>query len=139
MAFRRVYSLGHSEFNGFLFSLVGEEKNGNQLTVLSALARLGLDPWGEAARLSKLKKEAAISTLAAAIATLPEGDWTVSDSRSIAACLVARLPGHGLSSVTSSADGGVEDQKPESSVWKWLTWIAVGLAVIVVLRRLFGG
>ena len=56
MALRPEYSLGHSEFNEFLFAFVGEEKSGQQLTVLSALARLGLDPWGEAARLSELPK-----------------------------------------------------------------------------------
>jgi hypothetical protein len=45
MALRPEYSLVHSEFNDFLFAFVGEEKSGLQLTVLSALARLGLDPW----------------------------------------------------------------------------------------------
>lgn len=54
MPLRSEYMLGHSEFNEFLFAVVGEERGGQQLTVLSALARLGLDPWGEAARLSKL-------------------------------------------------------------------------------------
>jgi hypothetical protein len=57
MALRPEYSLIHSEFNDFLFALVGKEKNGMQLTVLSALVRLGFDPWREAARLSELTKE----------------------------------------------------------------------------------
>ncbi len=52
MALRPEYSLVHSEFNDFLFALVGQEKSGMQLTVLSALARFGFDPWREAARLS---------------------------------------------------------------------------------------
>ena len=75
MALRPEYSLVHSEFNGFLFALVGQEKSGMQLTVLSALARLGFDPWREAARLSELTKEAATSALAAVISELPEGNW----------------------------------------------------------------
>ena len=54
MTLRPEYSLVHSEFNEFLFAFVGEEKSGADLTVLSALARLGLDPWNEAARLSAL-------------------------------------------------------------------------------------
>ena len=37
MALRPEYSLVHSEFNDFLFALVGQEKSGMQLTVLSAL------------------------------------------------------------------------------------------------------
>ena len=95
MALRPEYSLGHSEFNEFLFSFVGEERSGQQLTVLSALARLGLDPWGEAARLSELPKEAATHALAAAIGALPGGDWKVSDLQSIAVRLVNCLPRRG--------------------------------------------
>ena len=95
MALRPEYSLGHSEFNEFLFAFVGEEKSGQQLTVLSALARLGLDPWGEAARLSELPKEAATHALAATIGALPGGDWKVSDRQSIAVRLVNCLPRRG--------------------------------------------
>ncbi len=84
MALRPEYSLVHSEFNDFLFALVGQEKSGMQLTVLSALARFGFDPWREAARLSELTKEAATSALAAVISALPEGDWKGLNSRSIA-------------------------------------------------------
>src|SRR3546814_7899302 len=75
MALRSEYSLGHSQFNDFLFAYVGEEKEGLEVTVLSALARLGLDPWEEAARLSTLSEEAATSALTATIARVPEGNW----------------------------------------------------------------
>jgi len=101
MTLRPQYSLIHSEFNEFLFASVGAEKNGTELTVLSALTRLGIDPWGEAARLSDLPKEAAARALAAAIAALPEGDWTVSDSWAIAARLVDRLPGRRVPALPS--------------------------------------
>lgn len=59
MALRPQFSLINSEFNEFLFAPVGEEGNGTVLTVLSAFTRLGMDPWGEAALLSELPKEAA--------------------------------------------------------------------------------
>jgi len=88
------FSLINSEFNDFLFASIGEEKNGIQLTLLSALTRLGLDPWGEAARLSALPEQAAARALAAAIALLPEGDWKASDSPAIAARLMNCLPKH---------------------------------------------
>ena len=39
-----------ARYNDFLFATVCEEANGMQLSVLSALARLNLDPWEEAAR-----------------------------------------------------------------------------------------
>lgn len=138
MVLRPEYSLGHSEFNDFLFAVVGEEKNGLQLTVLSALARLGLDPWGEAARLSKLTREAATSALAAAIATLPEGDWKASDSRSIAGRLVNRLPKHVSPATESSQGGSTRERRPRSDPQKWLMWIAIGVGIVIALSRLFG-
>ena len=101
MTLRPAYSLGHSEFNDFLFASVGEEKNGTELTVLSALARLDLDPWGEAARLSGLTKEAATDALAATIHSLPDGNWKISEARSIAVRLIDRLPGHVVSPAKS--------------------------------------
>ncbi|PKU25200.1 hypothetical protein [Telmatospirillum siberiense] len=94
MALRPEFSLGHSEFNEFLFALVGEEKSGLELTVLSALTRLGIDPWREAARLSGLPKETAARIFATTIASLPPGKWSASDSMGIAVRLVERLPRH---------------------------------------------
>ena len=93
MTLRREYSLGHSEYNAFLFASVGEEKIGMPLTVLTALTRLGVDPWLEAARLADLSKEAALQAFTATIARLPEGDWKATDAGAIAARLLKWLPG----------------------------------------------
>jgi hypothetical protein len=41
----------------FLHASVGEDRNGNPVTVLSTFARLGLDPWEEATDLSRLTQE----------------------------------------------------------------------------------
>lgn len=48
-----------AEFNDFLYASIGEERNDIPLTVLSAFARLNLDPWAEAAKLSELPTSAA--------------------------------------------------------------------------------
>jgi hypothetical protein len=93
MTLRPEYSLGHSEYNAFLVAAVGEEKVGLPLTVLTALTRLGFDPWREAARLSDLPRETAARAFAVTIATLPEGDWKASESEAIATRLVNWLPG----------------------------------------------
>ena len=71
MTLRPEYSLGHSEYNTFLFAAVGEEKVGT-LTVLTALTRLGIDPWQEAARLSDLPRETAARVFAQTIAKFPK-------------------------------------------------------------------
>src|SRR5258708_23223544 len=92
MALRPEYSLGHSEYNAFLFAAVGDEKVRLPLTVLTALTRLGFDPWREAARLSDLPRETPARAFAGTIAMLPEGDWKPSGSEAIAAPLVNLLP-----------------------------------------------
>lgn len=143
MALRSEYSLGHSEFNDFLFASVGEEESGAELSVLSALARLDMDPWSEAARLSELTREAATSALAATLQSLPDGGWKTSEIRSIAVRLVAHLPRHGSSrakpSPTAKAvNQKAASQKPVSEAQKWLLWIGLAVAVLMVLMRLFG-
>lgn len=40
------------EFDKFLCASIGEDRNGTMLSVLSALARLDVDPWQEAADLA---------------------------------------------------------------------------------------
>ena len=52
------------EFEPFLFAVVCDETNGMALTMNSAIARSGADPWTEAARLAKLPKAAALDALA---------------------------------------------------------------------------
>ncbi len=64
------------------------------LSVISALTRLNIDPWGEAAQLAKLSKENAIDALAPIIARVPAGQWTAVDIPAIARRLVDALPRH---------------------------------------------
>lgn len=137
MALRAEYSLGHSEYNAFLFAAVGEEKTGMPLTVLTALARLGVDPWQEAARLADLSKEAAQRTFAATIAKLPEGDWKASDSEAIARRLLSWLPGRGTKTVPAT-----EVERPTGASDKTKSRLAIalfwgGLATAFLLLTLY--
>jgi hypothetical protein len=59
------------EFDAFLFAPIGEERNGMALSVLSAIARLDVDPWREAASLKRLPVRAAIERLTQLLASLP--------------------------------------------------------------------
>ena len=43
-----------AEFDKFLGAPIGEGRNGTPLSVLSALARLDVDPWQEAASLARM-------------------------------------------------------------------------------------
>jgi hypothetical protein len=84
-------SLG-SEFDAFLFAPVGADGHGALLSVLSALARLNLDPWQEAAKLSLLPRDVATRRLASLIAVLPDEASAPMDCPTIAARLIALLP-----------------------------------------------
>lgn len=132
MGLRPEYTLQHPRFEDFLFSVVGEEQNGMQLTVLSALARLDLDPWAEAARLSELTRDAAIRALQAALARLP-GAWPPSDRREIAVRLADQLPGR---AAPSAARDRAEAQAPRSAPLNWLLGAAAGGALVVLLLLL---
>ena len=91
-----AYALQRSDLNGFLFADVGVEASGMTLSVISALARLGVDPWQEAGRLAKLPRTAAVEGLARIISAMPASLWSVADATPIAARLVALLPSRGV-------------------------------------------
>jgi hypothetical protein len=92
---RATSSLG-TEFNAFLFASIEEGASDAPLSVVSALARLDLDPWQEAAELTGLPSETAIQRLAALLTKLPGVDPVHSDSLPIAQRLIALLPGPGV-------------------------------------------
>ena len=88
-----AFALGRSDLNGFLFAEIGIEDSGMPLSVISALARMGLDPWQEAGRLAGLPRTVATDGLARLIAAMPASPWPMPDATPIAARLVALLPG----------------------------------------------
>ena len=89
-----------SEFDSFLFAPIGEDKNGMLVSVVSALARLDIDPWHEADELARLPREAAMARLASWIAALPDGPWAQPDPGTAAGRLIALLPRQIRSNVT---------------------------------------
>ena len=62
------------------------------LSVVSALARLGLDPWREAAQLTRLPKAQAIAALTALFGRLPGGHDATPDAAAQATRLIGLLP-----------------------------------------------
>lgn len=99
MTHKARFSLLPSEFDAFLFEPIGEEANGMLLSVLSALARLDVDPWQEASKLACLPAEIATQRLASLIAALPHGVAAHSESQKIAAHLMTLLPGRASSKI----------------------------------------
>jgi hypothetical protein len=81
-----------SEFDDFLFSSIGEDRNGLTLSVASMLARLNLDPWHEAASFAGLSVATAIQKLTLLIAALPDQAFKQLDPAALATRLIALLP-----------------------------------------------
>jgi hypothetical protein len=80
------------EFNDFLYAPIGGDRSEIPLSVLSALSRLNVDPWKEAAELSELPKDTAAQRLASLLVRLPGGRWAPADSKAIAHRLIELLP-----------------------------------------------
>ena len=81
-----------SEFDDFLFAAIGEATNGMPLSVVSALARMDLDPWHEAASLAAMSVETATGKLTSLLAALPDPALRRLEPGITAARLVALLP-----------------------------------------------
>jgi hypothetical protein len=128
-----VFFVG-SEFNDFLHASIGVESNDMPLTVLSALARLNVDPWGEAAELSELPKDTATQRLASLIARLPRGRWAHADCKKIADRLIDLLP-RGSSSKVPLAQGrqGGLPGKTDSGTAKILLYAALGITALIII------
>ena len=92
MGLSAEFNLLHSELNDFLFAQMGEEESGAPITVLSALTRLGIDPWAEGARLSHLPKAAASQALLPLVVSFPRQGDEASEARVLAERLAGLLP-----------------------------------------------
>jgi hypothetical protein len=80
------------EYDRFLYASVGDDNNGMPLTVLSALARVDVDPWEEASKLTRLPPESAATQLASLLGALRHTPVMDLDSARLAAPLIALLP-----------------------------------------------
>ncbi len=80
------------EFDEFLGAAIREDRNGTTLSVLSALARLDVDPWREATSLARMPRAAAADRLTALINALPREPGGAIPSQTSAEELVSLLP-----------------------------------------------
>ncbi|SIQ15485.1 hypothetical protein [Acidiphilium rubrum] len=79
-------------FDIFLFAVVGEDRRGVPVSVLSILARSNIDPWEEAASLARLPRTTAADRLAGLITAVPDGIEGSACPETTASRLVKLLP-----------------------------------------------
>ncbi|WP_422009814.1 hypothetical protein [Reyranella sp.] len=129
------YALGRARYTAFLFTVVGTERSdaenrGEDITVLTALARIGIDPWQEAARLALLPRLEAAKSLASTFVNLPDTRWTLGDAAGTAYRIIDTLP-------PLSRHGPA----PRASriFLNWRFWVAAGLALALLALIYLGG
>jgi hypothetical protein len=84
--------LSRSELDAFLFAPVVDDANGMTVSVLSMLARAGVDPRSKAAELARMTIGKATDTLTSFIGESLQGLVSRDDTETIAARLAALLP-----------------------------------------------
>ena len=99
MSLRRCFRPLRPDLDKFLFATVGDEINDVPLSVLSALTRVGVDPWKEAGRLSSMALPEAVEQLARLITEVPGRFRSLPEAREMAGSLVNLLPRHNASPV----------------------------------------
>ena len=104
-----------SDLNDFLFTRVADDANDMHLTMLSSLARSGVDPWVEAAELASLPRESATQKIVNMLASVPNGPSPGDDTTALAACLVAQLHLPKNRRIPSGAAAAVGDKVPPPS------------------------
>jgi len=114
-----------SRYNQFLYAPICDEANGMQLSVLSALARMDVDPWQEATRLAAMPKAIAERTLVSTLDQVFGKSCHRSETEVIAARLVQLLPppDQGVT-ITPTETARVGAQRTY-----WLVWLGFALAI----------
>lgn len=121
-----VLALPNSNLNAFLYADVGVEDNGCGLTILSVLARLGKDPWAEAALWSQKSKDAAVDALTQNINLMQLRQPPDEPARSTALRLVDLLPRPAISPDARART----DLKAAALVMPNGMWMIIGYASI---------
>jgi hypothetical protein len=109
-----VFALKNSGVEAFLYADIGAELNGSTLTILSMLARLGRDPWAEAARWAALPQEGAIESLAQDIDQMPLVPSALAEAHATATRLIQLLP---ATMQGARLDGLVKTEASATSNW----------------------
>ena len=122
----------HSGFEPFLFAPILEEKNGSLLSVLSAFARLGFDPWAEAAGLAAMPRDKAATALATMLAHLAPGDPHTPVDPTLTGRLVKLLPPH--ASVLSIRQAG----RHRFDLAKAKSGLIIGLGAVLIALQASG-
>lgn len=129
MDHRARFSTLSAKFDDFLFAPVCEDANGMRLSVLSALARMNVDPWEEATRLAAMPNTIAEKTLLSILDLVSGKSWKSPEAAAIAARLVRLLPqpSEAAAATADAATGAAKVSAQRINYW-WV-WLGFWLAM----------
>ncbi len=133
--------LVQSDYDSFLYAVIEEEPSepsgdgigGIPTTVMSALTRLNIDPWQEAARLSAMPRDRAADAICLWIAQLPNEQWKPSDIADIAAQLADLLPQSRAPAPRRRRSAPVVSRKSAVTIVVWLVGLTLGAMMLFTL------
>jgi hypothetical protein len=117
---RARFSTLNASYEDFLFAPVCEDANGMRLSVISALARMNVDPWEEATRLAAMPKAIAEKTLLSTLDLVSGRSWKSPEAAAVAARLVRLLPQPGEAAAIAPAATARGPAQRKSYWWVWL-------------------
>ncbi len=121
-----------TDFDRFLYASVGKDQDGSVVTVVSALARLGLDPWKEAAKLASLGREAACARLGRSLSGFKDVPSLALEHAAVAAALTALLPDRLSRRATKLTKPAIPNGLPIRARWVFAIFM-----VFLVLARVY--
>ncbi|MEH6646730.1 hypothetical protein [Sulfitobacter sp.] len=105
------------EFEPFLGAQMGQDQRGANVSVLSMLARLEIDPWSD---LADMKEITARKRLEALLGRFKDVPTLVTDRSRVALALLAHLPERRPKTKTAAKEGAVQSrQLPFGMVMFW--------------------
>lgn len=124
------------DFERFLYAPVGEDRRGYNVTVLSMMARLGLDPWDETAELVTIGRQAAQTRLRKLLQRFWDVPALSSDSRKVANDLSRLLPER--APILSLTQSGSDIGAPKEAT-KGVSWVVLVVILVVLQLLMIGG
>jgi len=120
------------KFDDFLFARIDKNSEETPLSVLSVLARLGVDPWEEAAGLAQLPRLAAAKRLASMIAAIPGASSAYLDAGTVSDRLISLLPSPPTVTALPRLETGVRPLiQSRFAVWILLAAVLLVIQLIV--------
>lgn len=121
-----------SRYEDFLLAAICDEPGGMRLTVLSALARMNVDPWEEAARLAALATADAQKTLVSTLNLFPGKRQRSAETELLAARLLALLPKAGENTIAKEST--ITEGRTRRYSY-WLMWLCLAIAMSLLVSQ----